>query len=120
MITELFSDFGVVLGNEEDEVEGADAAERAGAIALLRALRLRKVVVDEPPPPPPLTVGAQVLAVLEEDGGCSSIPAGCCLSAACFLLQGIRSHACWLQGSGMKRWLRLSCATQPTTDLHEC
>ena len=81
VLIELFSDFGVVLGSEED-VEGADEAERAGATDLLHALRRRRVVVDEPPPPPPLAEGARVLAVLDEDGAWpAALPAPCCLSS---------------------------------------
>jgi len=67
VLLELFADFGVVLGVEED-VEDADGAERAGAFELLRALRRHKVLCSEPPPPPPLAQGVQVLAVLDEDG----------------------------------------------------
>ncbi|KAL1510133.1 hypothetical protein AB1Y20_006465 [Prymnesium parvum] len=67
LLIELCSDFGVPLGAEE-EVEGADEAERAGAVELLAALRRHKVVSREPPPPPPLRQGDAVLAVLQEDG----------------------------------------------------
>lgn len=75
LLHELATDFGISLA-DPDAVESdvgtegdmAQAAERAGAEALLRCLKSHKALCAEPPPPPPLAVGTFVLAILEEDG----------------------------------------------------
>ena len=74
LLHELGADFGISLADPDAVDAGSDgadnnvAAERAGSEALLRCLKAHKVLCAEPPPPPPLTVGATVLAILEEDG----------------------------------------------------